>query len=65
MRPLYEKHMDDIMTGAFSSGMMEDWSNDDHKLLGWREDTSKKLKGVEHNPTRGPQGFRWERGLRS
>ena len=41
MRPLYEKHMDDIMTGAFSSGMMEDWANDDHKLLGWREDTSK------------------------
>ncbi len=41
MRPLYEKHMDDIMTGAFSSGMMEDWANDDDKLLGWREETSK------------------------
>lgn len=41
MRPLYEKHMDDIMTGAFSSGMMEDWADDDRKLLGWREETSK------------------------
>lgn len=41
MRPLYEKHMDDIMTGAFSSGMMKDWANDDDKLLGWREETSK------------------------
>jgi ketol-acid reductoisomerase len=41
MRPLYEKHMDDIMTGTFSSGMMEDWANDDDKLLGWRADTSK------------------------
>ena len=41
MRPLYEKHMDDIMTGSFSSGMMEDWANDDDKLLGWRADTSK------------------------
>jgi ketol-acid reductoisomerase len=41
MRPLYEKHMDDIMTGAFSSGMMEDWANDDDKLLGWRADTGK------------------------
>ncbi len=40
MRPLYEKHMDDIMTGAFSSGMMEDWANDDEKLLGWRQETS-------------------------
>ncbi len=41
MRPLYEKHMDDIMTGAFSSGMMEDWADDDKKLLTWREETSK------------------------
>ncbi len=39
MRPLFEKHMDDIMTGAFSSGMMQDWANNDAKLLGWREDT--------------------------
>ena len=40
MRPLYEKHMDDIMTGTFSSGMMEDWAAGDNKLLGWRADTS-------------------------
>ena len=39
MRPLYNKHMDDIMTGAFSSGMMDDWANDDAKLLGWRAET--------------------------
>lgn len=39
MRPLFNKHMDDIMGGAFSSGMMEDWKNDDAKLLGWREET--------------------------
>ncbi|MDG2175532.1 MAG: ketol-acid reductoisomerase [Gammaproteobacteria bacterium] len=39
MRPLFEKHMDDIMEGRFSSGMMEDWANDDVKLLGWREET--------------------------
>jgi ketol-acid reductoisomerase len=41
MRPLYNKHMDDIITGDFSSGMMADWANDDAKLLGWREDTGK------------------------
>ncbi len=40
MRTLYWKHMDDIMTGAFSSGMMEDWANDDAKLLGWRQETA-------------------------
>jgi ketol-acid reductoisomerase len=39
MRPLYHKHMDDIMSGAFSSGMMADWANDDVKLLGWRKET--------------------------
>jgi len=39
MRPLYNKHMDDIMSGAFSSGMMEDWANDDAKLLAWRKET--------------------------
>ena len=41
MRPLYEKHMDDIMTGQFSAGMMEDWNQDDEKLLSWREETSR------------------------
>ena len=39
MRPLYEKHMDDIMSGDFSSGMMADWAKDDEKLLGWRKET--------------------------
>ncbi|WP_167618426.1 ketol-acid reductoisomerase [Maribellus sediminis] len=39
MRPLFEKHMDDIMSGAFSSTMMEDWGNDDVKLLTWRAAT--------------------------
>ena len=39
MRPLYNKHMDDIMGGAFSSGMMADWAQDDQKLLNWRKET--------------------------
>lgn len=41
MAPLFQKHMDDIISGAFSSGMMEDWANDDIKLLTWREETGK------------------------
>jgi ketol-acid reductoisomerase len=36
MRTLFEKHMDDIVTGAFSEGMMEDWKNGDKLLLQWR-----------------------------
>ncbi|NMH87095.1 ketol-acid reductoisomerase [Flavivirga algicola] len=39
MRPLFQKHMDDIMLGNFSKGMMEDWANDDKNLLGWRAAT--------------------------
>ncbi len=40
MRPLFEKHMDDIITGAFSEGMMADWRDGDSKLLRWREETA-------------------------
>jgi ketol-acid reductoisomerase len=40
MRPLFEKHMDDIMSGHFSSTMMADWANDDANLLTWRAATA-------------------------
>jgi ketol-acid reductoisomerase len=43
MRPLFEKHMDDILSGEFSRTMMEDWANDDVKLLTWREETGKTV----------------------
>lgn len=39
MRPLFYKHMDDIMTGHFSKIMMEDWANNDKNLLTWRAAT--------------------------
>lgn len=39
MTPLFIKHMDDIMSGKFSSTMMEDWKNDDKDLLKWRAAT--------------------------
>jgi len=39
MRSLFWKHMDDIMSGEFSKTMMEDWANDDVKLLTWRAAT--------------------------
>lgn len=40
MRPLYEKHMDNIMSGVFSSTMMEDWKAGDKDLLRWRAATA-------------------------
>jgi ketol-acid reductoisomerase len=39
MRPLFQKHMDDIMSGHFSKTMMDDWANDDVNLLTWRAAT--------------------------
>ncbi|CAL2102905.1 ketol-acid reductoisomerase (NADP(+)) [Tenacibaculum sp. 190130A14a] len=43
MRPLFHKHMDDIMSGHFSKTMMEDWANDDANLLQWRAATGETL----------------------
>ena len=40
LEPLYCEHQDNIMSGIFSATMMEDWANDDIKLLTWREETS-------------------------
>lgn len=40
MRPLFRKHMDDIMSGHFSKTMMEDWGNGDKDLLNWRAATA-------------------------
>jgi ketol-acid reductoisomerase len=39
MRPLFYKHMDDIISGEFSSTMLADWANDDITLLTWRKET--------------------------
>jgi ketol-acid reductoisomerase len=39
MRPLFEHHMDDIMSGVFSSTMMKDWADGDRNLLKWRAAT--------------------------
>ena len=40
LRPLFEKHMDDIIEGRFSETMMADWANDDVNLLTWRAETA-------------------------
>lgn len=47
MKPLYQKHQDDIISGEFSSTMMKDWANEDHDLLTWREEYGKHP--FEHN----------------
>merc|ERR1719389_1308508 len=48
MSPLYAKHQDDIISGAFSRGMMADWDNDDANLLKWRAATAET--GFEKTP---------------
>jgi ketol-acid reductoisomerase len=41
MKPLYQQHQDDIISGEFSSAMMKDWADGDKKMLAWREATGK------------------------
>lgn len=48
LRPLFNKHMDDIIEGEFSKTMMEDWANDDKNLLTWRAATAET--GFEKQP---------------
>ncbi|MCE9680265.1 ketol-acid reductoisomerase [Shewanella sp. AS1] len=48
LTPLFEKHMDDIISGEFSSTMMQDWANDDANLLKWRSETNET--GFENAP---------------
>ena len=40
MRPLFHKHMDDILSGNFSKTMIIDWKNNDENLLKWRAETA-------------------------
>ena len=40
LKPLFEKHMDDIMSGDFSETMMKDWADNDADLLKWRAETA-------------------------
>jgi ketol-acid reductoisomerase len=40
LTPLFNRHMDDIMSGKFSKTMMKDWANDDANLLTWRSQTA-------------------------
>ena len=48
MRPLFEHHMDNIMSGGFSSTMMKDWAAGDKDLLKWRAATAET--GFEKTP---------------
>ncbi|KAF0234492.1 MAG: ketol-acid [Prolixibacteraceae bacterium] len=48
MRPLFEHHIDNIMSGEFSSTMMKDWAAGDKDLLRWRAATAET--GFEKTP---------------
>ena len=39
LTPLFNEHMKNILDGSFSTNMMEDWKNNDTKLLNWRNET--------------------------
>ncbi len=47
-RPIFAKHMDDILSGEFSRNMIADWGNNDANLYKWREETGQT--GFEKAP---------------
>ena len=64
MRPLFQKHMDDIMTGHFSKTMMEDWANDDINLLTWRKETGETaFEKTEANDEQWSEQEYYDRGV--
>ena len=64
MRPLFQKHMDDIMTGHFSKTMMEDWANDDINLLTWRKQTGETaFEKTEANDEQWSEQEYYDRGV--
>jgi len=64
MRPLFQKHMDDIMTGYFSKTMMEDWANDDINLLTWRKQTGETaFEKTEANDEQWSEQEYYDRGV--
>lgn len=43
LKPIFEKHMENILTGSFSKEMMLDWKQSDIKLLSCREKNNQLL----------------------
>lgn len=64
LTPLFEKHMDDIMSGDFSKSMMEDWKDNDKKLLAWRSATqSTTFERIEATEEVIPEQEYFDRGV--
>ena len=64
LRPLFRKHMDDIISGSFSSRMMKDWANDDRELLEWRAATENTaFEQTEASTEEIPEQEYFERGV--
>ena len=64
LTPLFEKHMDDIMSGHFSTTMMEDWANGDADLLKWRKETGETaFEQVESTTADIPEQEYYDNGI--
>jgi ketol-acid reductoisomerase len=64
LRPLFQKHQDDIMSGEFSKTMMEDWANNDKNLLTWREQTANtQFEKTEATPEKISEQEYYDKGL--
>jgi len=63
LKPLYRRHMDDILSAKFSKSMMEDWKDNDRKLLSWRKETGETAFEKAPPAKRFPTQFYFENGI--
>jgi len=63
LKPLYHKHMDDILSAKFSETMMNDWKDNDHELLSWRKETGATAFESAPPAKRFPTQFYFENGV--
>jgi len=63
LKPLYHRHMDDILSAKFSETMMNDWKDNDHELLSWRKETGATAFESAPPAKRFPTQFYFENGV--
>jgi len=63
LKPLYHRHMDDILSAKFSETMMKDWKDDDRQLLSWRKETGATAFERAASTKRFPIQFYFENGI--
>ncbi|QJC30378.1 ketol-acid reductoisomerase [Enterobacteriaceae endosymbiont of Neohaemonia nigricornis] len=65
LKPLFKKHMDDIISGQFTKNLISDWKNNDNDLLHWRNKYQQNIfeKSIVNNKQIVTEKIVFERGI--